>query len=231
MFDTFAMQEAESIEKAKLALKAASDEFMKTIPAGSRMRVTREEKRNTKREYNKRPEVKAKRRAYDQRPHVKLKRWVKNHTPDVIQKRKEYSSRDDVKMRRYIVTQRRRQLAGDCVKLLSDSHLYTPDGHVYHVEHKRLIKTPKTGGKRVVVHKPKNGRKEWEEIPIEPESPLDAEMFDGNLHEKENSEVLELIKQYYERAHAGPKFNCGSSTSGGAGENPEDSESSDDESS
>lgn len=188
-------------EKAKLAAKAAHDEFMKTIPAGSRMRVTRDEKQTRKREYNKRPEVRERRRVYDQRPHVKLKRWLKNHNPTIVDKRKAYSARDDVKMRRYIVTQRRRQLANDCMKLLTEKQLHDDSGTTYyHVTDKRLVRGTPSG--LTVIHKNKGSKAGWQEIPVGKETHLNTEMFDGNLHEKESSEVIQLIKEYYERASA-----------------------------
>lgn len=192
--------EVSNQEKAELAAKRAKEEFMKTIPAGSRMRVTREEKQIKKREYNKKPEVKERRRVYDQRPHVKLKRWIKNHTPEVVVKRRAYSTREDVKMRRYIMTQRRRQLSNDCVKLLTDVVLHNPQlTHTYTIENRRLVSQGPDG--KQVMHRFKGGKSGWLTIPVVPGTTLNQEMYDGNLHEKESSEVLQLIKDYYERAH------------------------------
>lgn len=200
-------------EKAQLAAELAKKEFMRTIPAGSRMRVSREEKQIKKREYNKKPEVKERRRIYDQRPHVKLKRWVKNHTPIVVGKRKAYSSRDDVKVRRYIMTQRRRQLSNDCVRLLTDGVLYNADGtHTYTIENRRLVGSAPDG--RHVMHRLKGSHVGWLNIPVLPGTTLDQEMYDGNLHAKETSEVLQLIKDYYERAH-NTTLSPGEKTSGG----------------
>lgn len=143
---------------------------------------------------------------YDQRPHVKLKRWLKNHSPQVVLKRKAYSARDDVKVRRYIVTQRRRQLGADCVKLLTEHKLNSPNNaSTYYVEKKRLINETPEG--KNVIHKMKGNKNGWLTIPVGSATDYDSEMFDGNLHEKESSEVLQLIKEYYERAsnnNAGP---------------------------
>lgn len=219
-------------DKVKLAVKAAHDEFMKTIPAGSRMRVTRDEKQMRKREYNKRPEVKERRRMYDQRPHVKLKRWLKNHSPQVVLKRKAYSARDDVKVRRYIVTQRRRQLGADCVKLLTEHKLKSPDStSTYYVEKKRLINETPEG--KNVIHKLKSNKNGWLTIPVGSATDYDNEMFDGNLHEKESSEVLQLIKEYYERASNNNTVPTPEPTPGGSdhpsGDDSSDSSDSDEE--
>lgn len=219
------MQESSNIRssisdkaKVEMAAKIAKDEYNKTIPAGSRMKVTREQKQINKREYNKKPEVKARRRSYDQRPHVKLKRWLKNHNEEVLRKRKEYSSREDVKLRRYIVSQRRRQLSNDCVKLLSSQTLWDSDRlKSYSVIQKRLVERVNPGtveggagnqmsdenSENFVIHatKKREPGSHWQRLPFKKGTNVEGEMFDGNLHDKESSEVLKLIEEYYVRAN------------------------------
>lgn len=95
-------------------------EYLESVPAGSNVKVSRAEKLERRRQYNRQPEVRNKRRQYERRPEVRFNRWLKNRDPSVKAKRQQYSQLDGVKKRRKTVANRRRQAATVALELLKN---------------------------------------------------------------------------------------------------------------
>jgi hemin uptake protein HemP len=156
-------------------------EYTHTVPAGSNLKMTRDEKLARRKKYNQSPQVKQRRREYER-------------TPDEIkQKRKIYAQQPEVRKRRKIVSTRRRQ-ASAVLLGLGKNTLYDHDGHSYEVKKNFVIKD----GKYVLYT---NRWSDTIHVPIPENSEFDPEQeyYDPKNHVDYQKSMNDLIETYKEK--------------------------------